>query len=124
MVFIKDNYSQEKYEAVFGECWIAMWQKHVDISKPDKMAECLALHLDAEDVRKIMQSANKPEVKQKLNAITQMVLDSGAYGCPWYLVTNKEGVTEPFFGSDRFHYMWSFLQLPWQDIAILQKSNL
>jgi len=34
-------------------------------------------------------------------------------------VRNTEGKEEPFFGSDRFHFMWEYLGLPWQDIEIL-----
>lgn len=31
-----------------------------------------------------------------------MLVEKGAFGAPWWLVTNKEGVEEPFFGSDRY----------------------
>jgi glutathione S-transferase kappa 1 len=143
MTFIKDNYPTEKYETVFGELWKAMWEEHWDLSKPDKMAECLSRHLSNADVKKIMEGANTPESKKKLNDTTQKALDSGAFGCPWFQVTNKEGVAEPFFGSDRsvpvpywlksrrangptqrFHYMWQHLGVPWQDIAIQEKSSL
>jgi len=124
MTFIKDNYSSEKYEAIFGELWKAMWEEHWDLSKPDKMAKCLTRHLPEEEVGKIMQGANTPVMKQKLLDTTQKALDSGAFGCPWFLVTNKEGLTEPFFGSDRFLYMWDFLDLPFHDIAIREKPNM
>lgn len=32
---------------------------------------------------------------------TAMLVEKGAYGAPWFLVKNKQGVEEPFFGSDR-----------------------
>ncbi|KAE9988954.1 hypothetical protein EG327_003168 [Venturia inaequalis] len=124
MTFMKDNYPAEKYETVFGELWKAMWEEHWDLSKPDKMAECLARHLSNADVKRIMEGANTPECKKKLNDTTQRALDTGAFGCPWFQVTNKEGIAEPFFGSDRFHYMWQHLGVPWQDIAIREKSSL
>lgn len=102
MIYIKDNYPQDKYEASFKDLWVRMWEQHWDLSKPEKMAETLASHFSKEDIKQILTAANTAEVKGKLNAVTKYALDSGAYGCPWYLVTNGEGKTEPFFGSDRY----------------------
>jgi len=31
-----------------------------------------------------------------------VVEKQGAFGCPWFWVTNLEGKSEPFFGSDRY----------------------
>ncbi len=55
------------------------------------------------------------------------------------MVTAKDGRVEPFFGSDRFHYMvrsglllsqtcansrqLDYLQVPYQDIEILPKDK-
>jgi len=124
LIYIKDNYPQEKYEEVFVQTWVRMWEQHWDISKPEKLAELLASLFSEQDVRNILEAANTTEVKQKLNAVTKLALDSGAFGCPWYLVTNSSGKKEPFFGSDRWHYMWSFLGVPFQDVAIKEKSSL
>ena len=91
----------------------------------------------------IITAAGTPEYKQKLADITKMVVEEqGAFGCPWFWVSNREGRAEPFFGSDRyfhlpyqwavhrlilrpvlslsrFHFMWDFLGLPWDDIKLL-----
>jgi glutathione S-transferase kappa 1 len=101
MTYIKSTYPSKKYEDVFGELWIAMWEQHIDLSSPDKMAECLSRHFEAGDVKKIMEGANTPAIKQELLDVTKKALDSGAFGCPWFIVTNKAGKKEPFFGSDR-----------------------
>ncbi|KIW02596.1 hypothetical protein, variant [Verruconis gallopava] len=124
ITYVKDNYPQSKYESVFKDLFVRMWEQHWNLEKPEKMAELLALHFSKEDVRAILENASTPAIKQKLNATTKAALDSGAFGCPWYLVTNSEGKTEPFFGSDRFHYMWSFLGVPYHDITIKEKSSL
>lgn len=50
------------------------------------------------------------------------VLELGAFGAPWMWVKNGEGKEEPFFGSDRCHFMWEFLKLPWRDIEVLPKG--
>jgi glutathione S-transferase kappa 1 len=34
-------------------------------------------------------------------------------------VRNGEGKEEPFFGSDRFAFMWTFLGVPFRDIEII-----
>lgn len=50
---------------------------------------------------------------------TAMLVEKGAFGAPWWLVTNSEGVEEPFFGSDRFHFVYQFLGVPFRDMEIL-----
>lgn len=102
MTYIKEQYARDKYEAAFTACWMRMWEQHWDISVPAQMAALLAPLFPEDEVKTILQQANSAEYKQKLNATTKYALDSGAYGCPWYLVTNGEGKTEPFFGSDRY----------------------
>jgi glutathione S-transferase kappa 1 len=101
MSYIKSSYSSQKYEDVFGELWIETWQRHNDLSSPEKMIGCLRRHFEAEDVEKIMAGASTPAIKQELLDVTKKALDRGAFGCPWFVVTNKEGKAEPFFGSDR-----------------------
>jgi glutathione S-transferase kappa 1 len=56
----------------------------------------------AEDVDAIAKGMASPEIKDALRATTQQALDQGAFGAPWMWVTNSAGVTEPFFGSDRY----------------------
>lgn len=101
MVYVKEKYSKEKYEAAFLELWVSMWEEQNDISKPEKMAETLSRHFSAEDVQKIMAAASSPEYKQNLNENSQRALDKGAFGAPWFWVRNAKGEEEPFFGSDR-----------------------
>lgn len=56
-----------------------------------------------EETEKILAGANAPEYKAKLMTVTKKVVEEqGAFGCPWYWVTNAEGKGEPFFGSDRY----------------------
>lgn len=70
-----------------------------------------------------MKAGGEQQWKDKLTVNTKEVLDQGAFGAPWFWVTNEQGKEEPFFGSDRFHFMWEFLGLPWQDITILPKGT-
>lgn len=101
MVYIKEQYPRDIYETIFRELWRSMWEQQNDISHPDRMTECLSRHLPTADVRRVMEAANSPMYKQKLNDNTKRALDAGAFGCPWFEVTNARGEREPFFGSDR-----------------------
>lgn len=51
---------------------------------------------------------------------THAFKDLGAFGCPWFWVHDGKGNAEPFFGSDRFHYMWDYLELPHQDLVLVK----
>jgi len=104
MIFIKDKYSLEKFEQAFLSLWDYNWIRHIDPSKPEGMIKCLSEHFDEAQVKEIMESAQQPRYKKALADQTQMVVESGAFGAPWFLVTNHEGKREPFFGSDRFAF--------------------
>lgn len=101
MLYTKSRFPYPVYEDSFLELWVALWQEHKDISKPEVLAECLSRHFKKEDVAKIVKAAQDPEWKAALNEQTKRVVEKGAFGAPWWFVTNKEGVEEPFFGSDR-----------------------
>lgn len=50
----------------------------------------------------VIKAGTDPKYKKMLTDETAMLVEKGAFGAPWWLVTNKEGVEEPFFGSDRY----------------------
>lgn len=102
MCYIKDNWPQDKFEAAFAELWIAMWKEQMNLEKPEIMKKALLRHFSSKQVKEIMEGANSAKYKQKLLDNTKVALEAGAFGCPWFVVTNSKGVTEPFFGSDRY----------------------
>ncbi|KAK3950769.1 hypothetical protein QBC32DRAFT_216520 [Pseudoneurospora amorphoporcata] len=71
-----------------------------------------------QQVEEIMKGVETKVVKDALKNATQEALDKGAFGNPWFWVTNGEGKGEPFFGSDRFHFIYKFLGLPFQDVTL------
>jgi len=123
LTYIKTAYSPEKLEKATLEVWRSMWQKDEDVSKPELMQACLARAFSPADVEKIMKAASTSEVKNGLLATTDKALEQGAYGCPWFEVTNGDGLKQPFFGSDRFHFMYEFLGIPFKDIEIVEKTK-
>ncbi|KAF2172629.1 hypothetical protein M409DRAFT_62390 [Zasmidium cellare ATCC 36951] len=123
LLYAKENLPYEQYENAFGDLWHFLWREHKDVSKPEVLAECLGRHFGREDVERIIKAGTDPKYKKMLTDETAMLVEKGAFGAPWWLVTNKEGVEEPFFGSDRFHFVYQFLGVPFQDIEILPPGS-
>ncbi|THC94500.1 hypothetical protein EYZ11_006023 [Aspergillus tanneri] len=100
-----------------------MWNGQLDISKPENLAVALEKTFSSKkEVEEILSAATSPKIKADLSAVTDKVVkEMGAFGCPWFWVTNGEGKGEPFFGSDRFHYMWAYLDLPFEDLKLKAK---
>jgi hypothetical protein len=121
-LYIKDRYPNDKFEAAFASLFLAIWTPpHSDLSKQINLrvrtvsksfsAEIIDTRLQntlletftPSQADEIIAAAGTPEYKQKLADITKMVVEEqGAFGCPWFWVTNKEGKGEPFIGSDRY----------------------
>ncbi|KAF2276004.1 thioredoxin-like protein [Westerdykella ornata] len=118
LVFIKTKHPNLLVPTLL-DFFRALWEDGLDISKPDQVAQVLSKRYSEADVCEILEKANSPECKQALNDNTKEALAKGAFGCPWFIVKNSKGEEEPFFGSDRFHYIWDFLQLPWKDFELL-----
>ncbi|KAI1268389.1 thioredoxin-like protein [Xylariaceae sp. FL1019] len=79
-----------------------------------------------EQVSQVLEAAESQEVKDKLKGNVEEALKRGAFGAPWIWVTNEKGSEEPFFGSDRWHYVFGFLGLPYKGLELLppQKATL
>lgn len=67
----------------------------------------------------IAAGATSQPAKDQLMAATKEATDRGAFGAPWLWMTNDAGDEEPFFGSDRFHFVYKFLGLPYQDVTLV-----
>lgn len=102
-----------------------MWNGQLDISKPEHLTTALSKVFSSEkEVQDIVAAAGSPPIKALLETVTgHAVKELGAFGCPWFWVTNGEGIGEPFFGSDRWHFMWRFLELPFEDLRLIQPSE-
>jgi glutathione S-transferase kappa 1 len=111
----------------FERCWLDTWRysfiTHIDISKPEGLAKLLGEHFDDKEVKEIMRLMGTKEYKDRLTANTKEALDRGAFGAPWFWMTNDQGVSEPLFGSDRWTYMWRFLGVEFEEMKIKDKSQ-
>ncbi|KAJ5907676.1 hypothetical protein N7495_000358 [Penicillium taxi] len=125
MIYIKRHYPRERFETTFISLWEGMYHKNIDISKLEKLVDLLKIQeYSDQEVKEILAAVSNPEYKQALIDNTQKALDLGAYGAPWFWVRNEKGNEEPFFGSDRFAFMWQYLGVPYHDIAITEKARL
>ncbi|KAL6908851.1 thioredoxin-like protein [Trichoderma evansii] len=133
--YIKANYPQATFLAAFESLLMAFWTPpNVNLIPEENLRAVLQGATEKpgksgskklfteEEVEKIMQS--RGTMKDTLLATTKRAVDLGAFGAPWLWVTNAKGVSEPFFGSDRFHHIYKFLDIPFQDIAVLAPSKL
>ena len=102
MLYIKDNFENNRYEDQFEELWTAYWKHHLDLSKPEQMGQCLSRHFNEAEVRKILEGGTSPKYKKLLTDETARLVERGAFGAPWFIVRNSSGKEEPFFGSDRY----------------------
>ena len=102
MLYIKDNFPTDRYEDQFEELWLSYWRDSMDISKPEIMKECLVRHFSNDETTQIIEGGTSPRYKKMLTEETAKLVERGAFGAPWFFVTNKGGKQEPFFGSDRY----------------------
>ncbi|KAK2605319.1 hypothetical protein N8I77_008165 [Diaporthe amygdali] len=120
--YIKANYPREIYHAVWAHLFQRFWTPpNLNLTKVDVFTDVLAefKEFTPEDCEKILTATKSQEVKDALTKATQSAIDKGAFGAPWLWVRNDKGEAEPFFGSDRFHFIFKHLGLPHQDIALL-----
>lgn len=105
---------------MFQSCFETLWLQHLDLSKPEHMLTALLKVFNNQEAEEVIKAAQTPEIKQALNDVTKHAVENlGAFGCPWFWVHDGKGKEEPFFGSDRFHYMWDYLEIPHRNLEIL-----
>ncbi|KAK0621189.1 thioredoxin-like protein [Bombardia bombarda] len=136
--YIKRNFPPQTFHTALHHLLYTFWSPpNVNLSRPENVAKALSevsVGFDgnsskgtplftAQEVQTIMQAASSAEYKDLLKATTQEALERGAFGAPWLWVTNEAGVAEPFFGSDRFHFVYKFLGLPFQEVMLLPASS-
>jgi len=123
MLVVKDRHPREAYEQCFLDTWRYSFITHVNIQNLDGLAKLLGSHFDEPEVKEIMRLMGTKEYKDKLTQNTKDAIEQGAFGAPWFKLTNAKGVQEPLFGSDRWAYMWDFLGVEYEDIRIVDKTK-
>ncbi|KAL4969835.1 putative DSBA family oxidoreductase [Aspergillus stella-maris] len=122
LTYIKRNFSKGQFESTFQAFFNAMWNNHIDISNPENLISVLSRSslFTESQIKDILAGASNPAIKQELTGTTaKAVKELGAFGCPWFWVSAGNGKSEPFFGSDRWAYMWRFLGLEFEDLRLV-----
>ncbi|KAK4123578.1 DSBA-like thioredoxin domain-containing protein [Parathielavia appendiculata] len=144
LLYIKRRYPAAVFDAVLHYLFHLFWSPpNMDLTTPESVAKALVtvprgfrgpgtgigegqggrLFTEAE-VREIVEGALSEEIKVGLKSTTQEALDKGAFGAPWlWVVDERTGRGEPFFGSDRFHFVYKFLGLPYTDVTLLPAAG-
>ncbi|KAF5027257.1 hypothetical protein F66182_673 [Fusarium sp. NRRL 66182] len=133
--FIKENYPESTFLATIRFLFHKIWlPPHVNLAEDANLIAALTEATDEldggegktlftdEDVERIMDG--RDSMKERVKELTGEAAAQGAFGTPWLWVTNKDGKSEPFFGSDRFNHVYRFLRIPFQDIEVLPPSKL
>lgn len=131
MVVINDKYSAEIFETIYERLWIWVFNRHIDLAKPENMKAVLldGGQLDEPQVDEILKMAGTKEIKGQLNENTRKAIEEyGAFGCPWLWVTKtdengKEILSEPIFGSDRWTYLYRLLDIQFQDVILVPRGE-
>jgi 2-hydroxychromene-2-carboxylate isomerase len=91
----------------------ALWTEPNESSLPDPkvFAQVLAKGLPEEVVKDGIEKMASSEVKKELTRCTDLALDQGAFGIPWFQCTDTEGKTEGFWGFDHLGQVVRFLGL-------------
>lgn len=112
----------DKLSESIAALYKAMWVDTKPIAEPAVFESVLAEVLGKEGAKSVVEKVcvspdivvcrttfadkswgnqhKKPEAKAKLQANTDLAFKEGAFGLPWFVATNKEGVTEKYWGFD------------------------
>ncbi|KAJ7894585.1 hypothetical protein B0H13DRAFT_1624749, partial [Mycena leptocephala] len=116
-------------KSTFEQAWLAFFRAscilpHANLSQQSDLRALLGkcgFFSDAE-ADAILAAAQEKQWKDRLLENNTKVLELGAFGAPWMWVRNAQGKEELFFGSDRFHFVWEYLGLPWKDFELLPRQ--
>lgn len=123
MLVVKDRHPREAFEKCFLDTWIYSFVTHVNIQQPENLAKLLGEHFEEAEVEEILRLMATQEYKDMLTGNTKTALARGAFGAPWFWMTNAQGMQEPLFGSDRWAYMWDFMGVEYEDLKIVDKTR-
>jgi hypothetical protein len=152
LTYIKSAFPPAVYTTAFAYLFHAFWTLHKVPNSVSVLAEVLSeiptdFQLDSppyhpspslsttpssknlfasEQITQILDALSTTGVKNALRAKVDEALKRDAFGAPWIWATDAEGRSEPFFGSDRWNWVYGFLSLPYQELQLLppQKPRL
>ena len=91
--------------------WRALFIDHKRIGDGKVALEAIAGVVGADAMPDIVAGSQKSEVKEQLTKMTGRAFEEGAFGVPWFVVTNARGESEGFWGVDHLGAVAEFAGL-------------
>ena len=93
-------------DALYQALWV---EGKSEVGKAEGFKPVLEGAIGKELTGKVLEEMNGKEAKGRLMSNTDLALNDGAFGLPWWQCTNEEGKTESFWGFDHFGQVVDFL---------------
>ncbi|KAI5196491.1 putative 2-hydroxychromene-2-carboxylate isomerase [Aureobasidium subglaciale] len=100
LAVVEEKHTPGKLTESIAALYKGMWVDGEKIHDPAVFEEILGQVLGKDEAKIVVEESTKKEAKDKLTANTDLAFKEGAFGLPWFLATNKEGVTEKYWGFD------------------------
>lgn len=84
----------------FTALYEAFWIRRETISKPEVFGPVFLEVLGEEKGKEVLEKAGSKEAKGLLMGNTEVAVEEGAFGLPWFTATNAKGEVEGFWGID------------------------
>ena len=72
------------------------------------------------EIESIMKGAIEPENKK---AVIDTTKESGAFGAPWIVGVDSEGLKRSWFGNDRWDQVFWHLGVPFEGVKVLESRE-
>ncbi|EMC91239.1 hypothetical protein BAUCODRAFT_319300 [Baudoinia panamericana UAMH 10762] len=100
-----------KLDACIEALYNTFWIERKPIKDAAVVTAALATVLGEAEAKRMLEKAGSPEVKKLLTDNSNLAIDEGAFGLPYFVCTNAEGVKEGFWGFDHLGQIVDFLGL-------------
>lgn len=106
----EEKSSQIRLTRALDTLFARYWVDHIPTHRAEELRTVLGEVFGEPEAERLLTAAATTG-KQQLIANTDMAFDDGAFGLPWMVCTNAEGVTEGFWGVDHLGQVARFLGL-------------
>ncbi|KAH8744386.1 glutathione S-transferase [Diaporthe sp. PMI_573] len=119
--WVKDHYPAEKFDQTFPALSVAYWSRGINISTPEGILQALEGVFSPKEINEIMKLAVSPENKKRVVDVT---MSTGAFGAPWIVAVNADGLRKDWFGNDRWDQIFYHLGVPFTPVRIVPPGEL
>ena len=81
----------DKLTDCFAALYQAFWVEGKTIGKPEVFGPVLTQVLGEKDGKAILEKVGSAEAKKRLSENSDLAMEEGAFGLPWFVATNSRG---------------------------------